>query len=73
MYIPLLIYSLWEAVPLTVYGKTYALGLGKLNIVYLGTNVCTWGHTCVLCLAIVEIALLALLNEIRYILELSQH
>ena len=29
MYIPLLIYSLWEAVPLTVYGKPYALGLGK--------------------------------------------
>ena len=27
MYIPLLIYSLWEAVPLTVYGKPYALGL----------------------------------------------
>ena len=27
-YIPLLIYSLWEAVPLTVYGKPYALGLG---------------------------------------------
>ena len=29
MYIPLLIYSLWEDVPLTVYGKPYALGLGK--------------------------------------------
>ena len=29
MYIPLLIYSLWEAVPLTVYGKPYALGLGQ--------------------------------------------
>ena len=27
MYIPLLIYSLWEAVPLTVYGKPYTLGL----------------------------------------------
>ena len=30
-YIPLLIYSLWEAVPLTVYGKPYALGLGQTN------------------------------------------
>ena len=29
MYIPLLIYSLWEAVPLTVYGKPYTLGLGQ--------------------------------------------
>ena len=28
-YLPLLIYSLWEAVPLTVYGKPYALGLGQ--------------------------------------------
>ena len=31
MYLPLLIYSLWEAVPLTVYGKPYALGLGQTN------------------------------------------
>ena len=30
-YLPLLIYSLWEAVPLTVYGKPYALGLGQTN------------------------------------------
>ena len=57
VYIPLLIYNLWEAVPLTIYGK--------LNIVYLGKNVCTRGCTCVLCLATVEIALLVLLNEIR--------
>ena len=27
-YIPLLTYSLWEAVPLAVYGKPYTLGLG---------------------------------------------
>ena len=27
--VPLLIYSLWEAVLLTVYGKPYALGLGQ--------------------------------------------
>ena len=32
MYIPLLIYSLWEAVPLTVYGKPYALGLGYEHV-----------------------------------------
>ena len=31
-YLPLLIYSLWEAVPLTVYGKPYALGLGQTNL-----------------------------------------
>ena len=30
-YLPLLIYSLWEAVPLTMYGKPYALGLGQTN------------------------------------------
>ena len=31
MYLPLLIYSLWEAVPLTVYGKPYTLCLGQTN------------------------------------------
>ena len=47
MYIPLLIYSLWEAVPLTVYGKPYALGLGytKYSLpgyerVYPGPHMC---------------------------------
>ena len=39
MYIPLLIYSLWEAVPLTVYGKPYALGLGYEHV-YLGLHMC---------------------------------
>ena len=38
-YIPLLIYSLWEAVPLTVYGKPYALGLGYEHV-YLGPHMC---------------------------------
>ena len=37
MYIPLLIYNLWEAVPLTVYGKPYALGLGYEHV-YLGPH-----------------------------------
>ena len=36
-YIPLLIYSLWEAVPLTVYGKHCALGLGYERV-YLGSH-----------------------------------
>ena len=44
-YLSLLIYSLWEAVPLTVYGKPYALGLGQTKYslpgyehLYLGSH-----------------------------------
>ena len=32
-------YSLWEAVPLTVYGKPYALGLGYEHL-YPGPHMC---------------------------------